>query len=283
MAVLLLITAIVSSVFQLWMNKLFGNREGLDALTFSAMQAFFAMIFFLCFTKNFTVTGGVLLFSGGFALVWGICTVFGILALRYGPLSRTSLVVSFSMLLPSLFGIFFLDEALKIPLLIGTVFLAVSLFLVNYEKSAAKITVAWVICVAVTFFTNGGCSIVQRMEQVVCDGETYSNIFMVIALAFCTVSLLLIALIRVGAKAVLETVKRSWFSALAVGGTNGLLNLLIIKLNGLMPASVLFSTFAAGSLVLGIVVSYFFFHERFTKKQIIGFAAGVVAVVLLNL
>jgi drug/metabolite transporter (DMT)-like permease len=71
--------------------------------------------------------------------------------------------------------------------------------------------------------------------------------------------------------------------ALLSGLMNGASNALVIYLNQHLPASVMFPVISAGGIILIMPYSIGVCHERFSKQQWLGFAAGVASVILLNL
>ena len=56
-------------------------------------------------------------------------------ALMLGSMTLTSLIVSYSVIIPCIYGIVFLKEPISICFVIGLLLLAISLFLVNKGKS----------------------------------------------------------------------------------------------------------------------------------------------------
>ena len=53
-------------------------------------------------------------------------------------------------------------------------------------------------------------------------------------------------------------------------------------LSGKMPVSLMFPLISAGGLIVTYIVSRFFYKEKLTKIQFIGFIFGLMAVVFLN-
>ncbi len=66
-------------------------------------------------------------------------------------------------------------------------------------------------------------------------------------------------------------------------GANGLVNLLVLYLNGRMSASILFPLISGGSMVLILLWSLLVRKERFSARQTVGFLLGILSIVLLNL
>ena len=127
---------------------------------------------------------------------------------------------------------------------------------------------------------NGGCTIIQKAQQLACDGA-YKNEFMFIASLLAGV-VLLIGAAFAERKSMLAHLKHGalWFGI--CGATNGFMNLLVMILAKELAASVMFPVISAGGIVLTFFVSVFFYKERLSKWQIIGVVLGAVSVVLLN-
>jgi drug/metabolite transporter (DMT)-like permease len=80
-----------------------------------------------------------------------------------------------------------------------------------------------------------------------------------------------------------DTLRRGAPWALLCGLCNGGVNLLVLRLNGVLPASVMFPTMSVGQIILICLYAKFVCRERHTKGQWAGFAVGMAAVLLLNL
>jgi drug/metabolite transporter (DMT)-like permease len=249
----------------------------------------------LIINRDFDVTVPLILYSFAFSVAYAAATVCMILAIRYGSLAKTSLVISYSLLIPTLYGIIVLGDPLGIFKIIGFVLLVVSLFLTNYTPKFAETSVAndtqkkksslllWLIFLVISFVGNGMCSTIQKMEQVALEENAQANLFMVIALAINTVFMFIMALITEKPKEVAVVCKKTWWIAAICGIFNGLTNFLVLVLNGKLPASVLFPVISAGGIVFIFLYSMIVYRERFKPMQIVGFALGVGSIVLLNL
>ena len=222
-------------------------------------------------------------------------TFFAVLAIRHGSLAKSCLIISFSLLVPSFYGLLFLHEKITTELILGTLLLIVSLILINYEKeeitedgenekkASKKASLQWYIFVALAFLGNGMCSTVQKAKQ-----ENYGtagdNLFMIVALAIVAVLMFVLAFCtREERTTIRETIHHGFLWAILCGLANGLTNYLVILLNLRLPASTLFPVISSGSLVLSFLYSIFVVREKFSTRQYIGFLIGVVSIVLLNL
>ena len=67
------------------------------------------------------------------------------------------------------------------------------------------------------------------------------------------------------------------------GAFNGMVNLFVMILSGLMPVSLMFPIISAGGIVATFIISQVFYKEKLSKLQLIGFVLGTISVVLLNI
>lgn len=264
-------------------KKKFNQKTDKGAILFGGMIALFAMLFFTAVNDDWSYQPRQLGYSFLFAVCYATTTLCAILAIKHGSLAKTSLVISCSLLVPSLYGMLFLGESVGWMLILGTVALIVSLILINYEKVPAPATVRWYLLVALAFIGNGMCSTVQKLQQIR-FGETGKNTFMIVALAMVTVILVVASIFsREERESGRETLKKGWLFAALCGVLNGLCNYLVLYLNPLLPASVMFPVISAGSVVMVFIYATVFQHERFNTRQLIGYGLGVLSIILLNL
>ena len=308
---ILALTAFTATVQNIFKQKFNEKCAKSSAYFFSAMTSAVAMLFFilinLFYSKDWFYNAELLVPSAAFAVSYALATVFSVLAILYGPLAKTSLIISCSLLVPSLYGIFVqgiyikvvrdgtatlaeaMRSALSPTLILGTIFLVITLFLVNYEKKEnnaeeKKVTLKWLIYVTLAFVGNGMCSTVQTAKK---DfyGVEGGNMFMIVALAIVVVLLFGAAFLFKGQRvAIKDTAEKGWFLALLCGAANGLTNFFVILLTSNdFPAAILFPVVSGGGLLMIFLWSVLVKKEKFTIYQYVGYALGVVSLVLLNI
>ena len=122
MAVLYLIVIIACISGQNITKKIYTEKtRGSGAYLFSACTSLFSMLFFIVTMKSFEWEAGIIPYSIAFALSFALATLFGVLAIGVGPLSISSLMISYSLMIPTFYGIFFLNEPISIFFLIGII------------------------------------------------------------------------------------------------------------------------------------------------------------------
>lgn len=278
--VLLLATVLCISASQLVQKQYNVKTKEPHMLLFVSLTSFAAILVFLL------ASGGRLVFSTeiiGYSAAFAagyIASCVGLLyALRYGPMSITLLVSAYSLMIPTLYGIIFLNEPMGAASVTGMVLLLVSLFLLNMKKEQTRFSVKWLVFLVVSFVGNGLCSTMQKVQQIHCDGA-YKNEFMILALAISGVALLIFALTQSGVRqAFPQCLKFSVLNGMFNGGNN----LFVMILTGLVPNAVLYPTVSAGGIVLSCVAALLIYKEKLSGKQIVGYIIGVVSVVLLNI
>lgn len=248
---------------------------------FGMIMSLFAAVFFVLTSGGLTWNTGVLPYSAGFALSYGAATAGGVAAVAYGSLSMTTLITSYSLMVPTLYGLVFLNDSVGVGFLPGILALAISLVLINKKGNAEAINLKWVIYVTLAFIGNGMCSVVQKMQQVA-SGGAYKSEFMIIALIFVAIGMGICSVKSERAMAK-EYAKKAWYIAALNGVFNGIVNLFVMILSGIMPVAVMFPLMSAGGIVLTYVISRFIYKEKLSKVQLVGFVLGVVAVILLNI
>lgn len=282
---LLIAVTTLASVAQNIIQRKYGDRCKGGTFLFTGMVAFCAMIFFAAVNRDWYYDTELLIPSALFALSYIVGYVMMVLALRYGPLAKTSLIIAFSLLIPTFYGLIVNKDPVSTLLVIGLILFAISVFAVNYQKKQddQKVTVKWIVFVLFAFVGNGMSSVVQKGKQDI-FGEAGNNVFMIVALAIVSVTMIVLAVVLPEERKMFrEAAKKGWYLAALCGFANGLVNLLVITLNPKVPASVLFPVLSGSGMVLIFLYSVFIRREKFTVWQTIGFFIGIASIVLLNL
>lgn len=265
--------------------KEYSKKTSEGALMFAAITVFFAtivfVISFIAEGGRFEFTGKTLNYAILFAISYGGATVGSIYAIKYGPLSLTSLLTSSSLIVPTFYGIAVLGEETGAFLYIGLILLLAALVLVNLEgKNDKKITLKWVLFIIMAFIGNGVCSIVQKMQQVNQAGM-YKNEFMIVSLLIVCVATLILSLIF--EKNPLKNFKKGIVTGGARGVANGIVNLLVISLALTLPASLMFPVISGGGIALTSIIALTAYREKLSANQILGLILGIASVIFLNI
>ena len=249
---------------------------------FTTVGCFCALLFFLINSGgSISFPRELIPYSAAFSMAFGTASAAMIFAIKTGPLSITALITSYSLLIPTFYGILFLHDPIHPTLYIGLAALLISLYLINKNKDESmKFSPSWIIYILLTFIANGMCSTIQKMQQVHFDGA-YKNEFMIISLAVVTIVLLVLGLSKKGNKR--EMLKPCIKYGAVKGLINGIMNYLVMVVSASMPNSVLFPSISAGGIVLTFICALTIYKEKLSKTQTVGYILGIVSVVFLNI
>ncbi len=264
------------------LKKMYSKKtDGKGLYTYTLMIVLSALLFFVVTSKNLSWNLSVIPYSVLFAVFFSMAIVMSTLAISCGPLSLTSLITSFSLMVPTFYGLIFLKEPVSFGLIPGLVLLSISIVLINKKEKNVPVNLKWLILVSLAFLGNGLCSVMQKVQQNAFNGG-YKNEFMIISLVIVSVIVFVVSFIK-ERKEYKYYISKGAVSAFFNGMLNGSVNLFVMILSGLMSVSLMFPLVSVGGIVITFIVSKVFYKEQLTKAQHIGFLFGLAAVVFLNI
>lgn len=293
MIILIYFLIVLFTVSQSAATKLFTKKSNHSTI-FNALKALasFMMFFGMACVKGFDLHVPTI----AFGLIYGGCLCIsmysGYMALCLGKMALTSMLVSFSVIIPILFGITVSGENITILQCFAFLFLFSSIVLTNFdkiftkkkeneEKKKSRNTYRlWILFVTLTFIANGACSVLQKEHQTLFP-KSYSNEFMLFAMLLCSLVFSIVCISKTGLKETFMT-KGKWCGVLS-GITNGLASFLTLTLAGYENASVLFPVISVGTLLGAILCGRLIFGEKLKINHYLALTVGAVAVVLFKL
>ena len=285
MSYLLYLGVVLFSVTQSASTKLF-HKGGGSQLAFNAIKALSAFVLMLVvslFRFNFHLP--TLLFGMAYGVLLCVSMYAGYEALRRGPMALTSMLVSFSVLLPFLWGVTVRKEALALHQYIAVALLLSALLATNLDKlkirgDARTSYRAWLLFVGLTFVANGACSVLQSEHQHYFQGQ-YQEELTLYAVGICALVYTALLFAKVPMRKTWRT-KGKW-SAVLSGASNALVGFLTVLLASSENASVLFPVISAGTALGVLLCGRFLFRERLKLNHYAALLLGVTAVILLKL
>lgn len=279
------ILIVLATVTQSAFTKAF-NRQSSHSGVFNALKASSALLMFaLMAIPGFTFHLPTVLL--GMAYGAGLCLSMyaGYKALCLGPMALTSMLVSFSVIIPLIWGLTFGNEKLSILQGIAFALLLFALISTNADKLRAGSIKGtnyglWLMFVGITFLCNGACSILQKQHQTLYP-EAYGREFMFFAMLLCSVIFISVTLARIPFKDIKAT-KGKLFGIFS-GLSNGIANFLTLTLAGFENASILFPIISAGTILAALLCGRLVFKEKLKMNHYVALAAGIVSIVLLKL
>ncbi|MFA7637221.1 MAG: DMT family transporter [Monoglobales bacterium] len=265
------------------LTRAYAKKHGDGGFIFNAILCLFALLFYIITAKdglNFPPELWIYGLLSGLMFVGGYYSYF--VAVKKGSYTLTGIISSFKLIFTFCFGIFYLNEPSTPLSYLGLLFVFLSIFLMNYNRSEKKtFSVIWLVCSIASAVCNGVIGILARLQQVVFNNETTTE-FLIISLSVSFLFMLIAGLISDRGK-ILLTVKRSFFYCAGSGVANGLKNVLGIFIYLFIPISVATPLTTGVGMVLTFTVSLLFLKERFNKVQLCGVALGAASVVLLSI
>ena len=276
----------------------FGKQNGVIGgknILFNCVKMFSACLVGLVFA----ISGGIffhsqtIIYAGIYSVFLIIACFCGLQALSCGRMAFTSMIASFSLIVPCLFGWLFLKETLSTCGIIGFVLVCVSIVLLNYKKkgqTGALSVKCWIYSI-ITMLANGGASVVQKLHQTEFP-NLYRGEFMLYSMAFAFLVFLVIMLFSKSQNNQNQssqnnennkTKKKTLFYGAIAGVCNCLANFFILYLSAGENASVLFPTISALNMVFACVIGRIFFKEKINLVQVISIIIGITSVVLLKI
>lgn len=247
------------------------------------MSSFALICWGIRYLLDFTFEPKVLLYSVAFGIGYTFAIVAQVYALRYGPLSLTSLIYKFSTVAVTVYGFFFWGDEPKFTVLIGLVMVIASMIICIYQKDEEhKVSPKWLFFAILSFAGNIVCTIAQKQQQLDFDHQ-HGNMMMFFALIF-SVLVCLTLYLKAKPENTGAIIRKSGWLPAASGVFNMVMNLLTILLTATpLPSGVIYPTIGVGGLILLTLASRFIFKEKLSLRQWIGMGMGISAVLILSL
>ena len=266
-------------------TKLYG-KNGSSPAVFNALKSTSALILFLAMALfGFRFHLPTMLFGFSYGACLCLSMHAGYNALCLGPMALTSMLASFSIVIPLFFGVTVWNETLggfKITALVLLVFAILMINIDKFKKDAKTDGgyAIWLVFVALTFLSNGFCSVIQKQHQNLYP-ESYSREFMLFAVLLSSVVFTTAALIKAKPKEILASRGKRY--GVISGIANGLLGFFTLVLSSLEDTTVLFPIISAGTILASLFCGRLIFKEKLKAHHYLALAAGILAVIFLKI
>ena len=235
-------------------------------------------------------------FTVALAIAFGLTTalqrVMHLQALEMGPFAYTSVIVSLSMLIPTLSGAVIWGEHIYPIQVIGIVLMVGCLILsVDFAGEQKKSSLKWFLFCGLAFLGNGAIGIMQKLHQNTVYKEELNQFLVIAFITSSCFSGIMIALSKKTEKDKAtetdEPKKKKLLTLkpiiiMIIGGLCiGISNVLNLYLSGAMDSAVFFPVVNGGCLILTTLSALFMFKEKLSTKRWIGIILGIVSVILL--
>lgn len=209
-------------------------------------------------------------------------------AMENGPLSYSSLLFSFGLLVPIIFGVFFWHEPVSPIQLVGLTLLLLTLLIGNRSAAGSdtqRLSMRWFIFAIAAMLGNGSLMTISKAQQMALTGQEIEEFLI---LAFGTSAMLSFLLFLYRHYRLKESVshfrsRRLYLLVLVTGISTAVGNQIALYLTGRLPAIVQFPTLSGGIVIMATLYSVVVYRERLTRSNVTGLILGLVALVLLSL
>lgn len=236
------------------------------------------------------VTGTTVILSLCFGVSMAFVAIFTIKALRNGPMALTVLFANFAMVIPILFGFFFWHEKVTFLKAFGIIimFLAVYLIIGPGREEAAegirKATGKWALYAGIYGVSTGLMSLFQQVQTKVMPSE--NSMFLVMGFTFASLALC-VYLPFCQKSQEMKVTKKFWcrenLNGLIVGIFGGISHIITVRLLLMMDSTIFYPLKAGICIICDMLCGYFLFHEKVSKRKLLGFAIGGISIVLLTI
>ena len=281
------------------LTKQNGRMNG-SASLFNFLRAFSAFVLFgvLALINGFQIHYPTILCGVLYGILFYGSCFCGFRAMSRGPLSITSSLVAFSLVIPCIFGAVFLQEKITAFDMIGFVLIAGAIVMMNKKEHSAshhgfsayhqetkekenepKFKKGWWIYVIGTILCDGLHAIIKTVHQRNFPG-LYRYEFMCIGMLVGSVAFTFLMLKNrriIKERGKEKATKCVLYGAIA-GIANGVYNYFVLYLAGKESAMALFPIVSVATIAIGLISGWILFKERLNKMQIVGviFAAAAI-------
>lgn len=271
-------------------------KSNVHALLFSG----FLFLFCACFSLGIYFLEGVTFCWADFiySIVTGISLAVAqyahVIAFENGSVAITSLITGMNSIIPFLFFILIGTESFSVFKIVALFFFILCLFFstqIGVKDKKQGYSLKWWIFTALCFFGNGFLSVFKKLYAESSVSPTYSGFLALSYLVGAVLTFLfLLPEFMKGKKA--ESLKNTFatfkwkkmtFVTGAVAVVSVFCNYLSTYLSPRIDASIHFPVYSGLSLILVILISCVFFHERMTRRTWISIFTGIISVVFFNL
>ena len=269
------------------------SKNGTHTLS---QNLFFTAIMFLSISIMFLPT----LFDGGIssttvfyaALVGGLSFLYQmvyVMALSLGRMTLTVIINNFGMLIPMIASIVIVGDRVTPLICVGAAMALLSLCLTVAHKKGKKSAdvgegAKWLILTLLVFLTNGFASTAQKMYTARAGADF--QIFEFVCIAYMFAAALCFATFAVSSpfekkRGIKVADRTTVVLGACVGMALGSFQCVNTLATSLIPGSVYYPIYNCGVSLMLALIGALVFKERFTLRQYIGIAIGVIAILLL--
>jgi len=282
----LLILSIILSVCKSAVYNHYAKSASPDAsgiFRFNAFSYGTAAFLTLCFGLGKNLSPSTLLCAAAYAVTVFSLQALSVAAMTIGPMSLTSLVVMYGMIIPSLAGPIFWHEPFGILQVAGILIMLISLWLLRENNSTdAPAKNRWIFLAVICFILSGMAGVIEKVHQST-EGREERLMFL-----FCACTMMFLfsvtgSLFLRKNPVIPVSLKPTILLGAISGGIVSIYSQVNLYLAGNLDSLIYYPVANGGALLLTVLISTTVFHEKLSLKQIAGFFIGLCSIILLSL
>lgn len=254
-----------------------------DILKFNAFMSLFAAISLIIFTVRALPSFETVLYALAFG---GLSVTFQLVyvnAFKTGPISLTSTICNFSIIISITFSIIAYNEPITPFKIIGFFLIILSFLLIpSTEKNGAKTSFKWFFLSILAAVLSGTTNVIQiHFSHSAFSGE--KECLNALSYIFSTIICFSIIPFIKGKQPLYKTDKKLGLALPFIGLALGLYNLFYVCAMEIVPASEFVPSLSALTILVSISMSCITLKEKLSIKQLFGVLTTIGAVIIVNL
>ncbi len=210
-----------------------------------------------------------------FGTITALSNLYKMRSLSTGPMHITLLITTSSMIIPTMSGLFFGERFSILKLVLVLILIGFLYLSLDGKKGDAKANRRWLFFCALAFVFQGSIGVLQKIHQSSPHKDEASAFLFVAFICSLLYS-------RIRAKKSyreLQFTKKHVLLAVICGLCTYSMNLLNLKLSGMLPSQLFFPLVNGSAIVLSSLLSVLLFKERLTGRQLVGLCGGIACLV----
>lgn len=209
----------------------------------------------------------------------GLFLFFKMQSMATGPISVTTLLGNCSLILSTALGIFLFSEKVNFLQIVGVLFLIVAMVLTTKSSDNMVLTKKWGFYCSGFFIIAGSIGVIMKLFSKAAPNEV-GSIILISAFVMAIVYFILYMVTSFKDKTPVAFGKTEYILAFCCGLVSCGYNRLNGYLAGVIDSIIFYPIFNGATILFSALFGCLLFGERFTKRQTVGFAVGLVALLL---
>ena len=281
---LLLLSIVTASFNGVTMHRAKLGGTG-DVFAFNTLcAAVWCVLLFIANGFTLRFTREVILFGVIYGVTQTLFILFKTLAMNSGPVSVTTLIGNFSVVVSVACCFFLWREPVGVGDVCGLALLMCGIILTTYKRPEGEMKRIWKIAAPLFLICGAGVGLTFKAFGKA-GASAYAGDMMLLAALIMLMSYSGIYLALPKKRAVAEVAGDGAFLllALASGALSCIYNRLNVYLSGALDGVIFFPSFNGGVVILSTLLGVFLLKEKLSHRQLSGIVAGVVGICIIGI